>query len=448
MKMNSLLFAAIVLAVLSGILYWSNHRKPAENAVKVSADAPPKILTLTQADIAKVDIKKKSGDEVELAKNDTGKWQIMGAKPLRADQNEVSSMLSTLSSLSSERLIEEKAGNLADYGLAQPAVEVDVTEKNNKTQKLLIGDNTPAGNAAYVALSGDPRVFTLPNYSKTSLDKSAKDLRDKRLLVFEQDKLSRVELAAKKQDIEFGRNKEQWQIVKPKPLRADDSKVEELIRKLGDAKMDLGASDEDQKKAAAAFGSGTAVATAKVTDASGTEELQVRKSKDDYYVKSSAVEGVYKVSSDFGTALDKSVDDFRNKKLFDFGFSDPEKIELHDGGKAHFLTKGGSDWFSADGKKVDAMGAEALVGKVRDLTASKFADSGFGTAEIEVTASSNGGKSVEKVLISKDGDHYVAKREGEPALYQLDPIVVMGLEKAAEDMKPVVEAKPEVPKKK
>jgi hypothetical protein len=448
MKMNSLLFAAIVLAALSGILYWSSHRKPAESAVKVSADTPPQILTLTQADIAKVDIKKKGGAEVELAKDDSGKWQIMGAKPLRADQNEVSSMLSTLSSLSSERLIEEKASNLADYGLAQPAVEVDVTEKNNKTRKLLIGDNTPAGNAAYVALAGDPRVFTLPNYNKTSLDKSATDLRDKRLLVFEQDKLSRVELAAKKQDIEFGRNKDQWQIVKPKPLRADDSKVEELIRKLGDAKMDLSASDEDQKKAAAAFGSGTAVATAKVTDASGTEELQVRKSKDDYYAKSSAVEGVYKVSSDFGTALDKSVDDFRNKKLFDFGFSDPEKIELHDGGKAYFLTKGGSDWFSADGKKVDAMGAETLVGKVRDLAASKFADSGFGTAEVELTASSNGGKSVEKVLISKDGDHYVAKREGEPALYQLDPVVVTGLEKAAEDMKPAVDAKPGVPKKK
>jgi len=448
MKTNSLLFAAIALAALSGILYWSNHRKPAENAVKVSADTPPKILTLVQADIAKVDIRKKNGDEVQLAMNDAGKWQIMGAKALRADQNEVSSMLSTLSSLGSERLIEEKAGNLAEYGLAQPVVEVDVTEKDSKTQKLLIGDNTPAGNAAYAALAGDPRVFTLASYSKTSLDKSAKDLRDKRLLVFEQDKLSRVELAAKKQDIEFGRNKDQWQIVKPKPLRADDSNVEELIRKLGDAKMDLNASDEDQKKAAAAFSSGTAVATAKVTDASGTEELQVRKSKDDYYAKSTAVDGVYKVSSDLGTALDKSVDDFRNKKLFDFGFTDPEKIELHAGDKAYFLTKGGSDWFSADGKKVDAMGAEALVGKVRDLAASKFPDSGFGAVEVAVTVSSSGGKSVEKVLISKDGDHYVAKREGETALYQLDPVVVTGLEKAAEDMKPAVEPKPEAKKKK
>lgn len=448
MKMNGLLIAAIVLAALSGVLYWSNHRKPAENAVKVSADTPPKILTLTQADITKVDIKKKSGDEVVLAKDDAGKWQIVAAKPLRADQNEVSSMLSTLSSLSSERLIEEKAGNLADYGLAQPAVELDVTEKDNKTQKLLMGDNTPAGNAVYVALAGDPRVFTLANYSKTSLDKSARDLRDKRLLVFEQDKLSRVELTAKKVDIEFGRNKDQWQIVKPKPLRADDSKVEELIRKLGDAKMDLSATEEDQKKAAAAFGSGTAVATATVTDASGTEELQVRKNKEDYYAKSNAVEGAYKVGNDLGTALDKSVDDFRNKKLFDFGFTDPERIQLYDGANAYFLTKGGSDWFSADGKKVDAIGAEGFVEKVRDLAASKFLDAGFGATAIEVTATSKGGKAVEKVLIAKDGDHYVAKRDGEPAIYQLDAVVVTGLEKAAEDLKPAVEPKPEAPKKK
>ncbi len=307
----------------------------------------------------------------------------------------------------------------------------------------------PEKNAAYVALAGDPRVFTLASYNKTSIDKSAKDLRDKRLLIFEQDKLSRVELATKKQDIEFGRNKDQWQIVKPKPFRADDSNVEDLIRKLGDAKMDLNVSEDDQKKAAAAFSSGTAVATAKVTDASGTEELQVRKNKEDYYAKSSAVEGVYKVGSDLGAALDKTVDDFRNKKLFDLGFTDPDKIELHDGPKTYFLTKGGSDWFSGDGKKVDAIGAESFVEKVRDLAASKFVDSGFGSPALELTATSNGGKNVEKVLISKDGDHYVAKRDGEPALYQLDPVVVTGLQKAAEDMKPAVEPKPEpAPKKK
>ncbi|HJX96800.1 MAG TPA: DUF4340 domain-containing protein, partial [Candidatus Acidoferrum sp.] len=376
-------------------------------------------------------------------------WKIVSPKEYRADQSTVSSFASALASLTSERLLDANASNPAQYGLADASYEVDVIEKDGAAHKLLIGDEAPAGNSSYAALGGDPRVFMLGSYNKTSLAKSLNDLRDKRLLVFEQDKLSRVELTAKKQDIEFGRNKEQWQIVKPKPFRADDSKVEELIRKLADAKMDLSASDDDEKKAAAAFGSGTAVATAKVTDASGTEELQVRKNKDDYYAKSSAVEGVYKVGNDLGTALDKTVDDFRNKKLLDMGFNDPEKIELHEGAKAYYLTKGGSDWFSADGKKVDAIGAESFVEKVRDLEASKFVDAGFGAVELEVTATSNAGKTVEKVLIAKDGDHYVAKRDGEPALYQLDPVVVTGLEKAAEDMKPAVEPKPEPsPKKK
>jgi hypothetical protein len=449
MKGHGLLFAAVLLAALSGVLYWSNRHKAAESDVKISADAPPKILDLKQASISKIDIKKKGSDPVELAKDSSGAWQIVSPKQYRADQNTVSSFVSALASLTSDRLLDANAGNPAQYGLADAAYEVDVHEKDGSSHRLLIGDEAPAGSSSYVALGGDPRVFMLGSYNKTSLMKSLNDLRDKRLLVFEQDKLSRVELTAKKQDIEFGRNKAQWQIVKPKPFRADDSKVEELIRKLADAKMDSSVSDDDQKKAAAAFSSGTAVATAKVTDASGTEELQVRKNKEDYYAKSSAVEGVYKIGSDLGTALDKTVDDFRNKKLFDLGFTDPEKIELHDGAKAYFLTKGGSDWFSADGKKVDAIGAEAFVEKVRDLAASKFVESGFGATELEVTAISNTGKSIEKVLIAKDGDHYVAKRDGEPALYQLDPVAVTGLEKAAEDMKPAVEPKAEAaPKKK
>lgn len=442
MKGYGLLVAAFVLAILSGVLYWSNRRKPQPSDVKVDADAPPKILDLKQDDIAKLSIKKKGDPEVDLAKDNSGAWQILAPKPYRADQSAVSSLVSSLSSLSSDRLLEARSTNPAQYGLSEPAFEIDLIEKNNAAHKLLIGDEAPMGSSTYAALGGDPRVFMLASYNMTSVEKSLNDLRDKRLLTFDADKLSRVELVAKKEDIEFGRNKDQWQIVKPKPFRADDSRVQEMIRKLGDAKMDLSVSEEEQKKAAAAFGSAISVATAKVTDASGTQELQVRKNKDVYYAKSSAVEGVYKVGSDLGLALDKSVDDFRNKKLFDFGFNDPDKIELRDGQKAYFLTKGGQDWWLPDGKKADAIPAETYLEKVRDLAASKFVDSGFGSAAIELTVAFNGGKTVEKVLISKNGEGYTAKRENEPALYELDPGTVKDLEKAAEDVKPAPEPKP------
>jgi hypothetical protein len=442
MKSSGLVIAAALLAALTGVLYWSDHHK-AEDKPIVSADAPPKIFTLKDTDISKIEIKKKGVEEVALAKNDAGKWQITAPKPLNADQDSVASMVSTLATLGSDRLVADKADDLAQYGLAQPSLEAEVTLKDNKSQKLLIGDDTPTSTGAFAMVAGDPRIFTVASYSKTSIDKNPNDLRDKRLLTADFDKISQVELSAKKQDIEFGRNKEAWQIVKPKPLRADNSLVEDLVRQLKDAKMDLAPGDADEKKSASAFASGTPFATVKVTDASGTQELQVRQSKDknDYYAKPSAVAGVYKVSSALGNELDKGLEDFRNKKLFDFGYDEPNKLEMHDGPKAYFLTKGGQDWWS-DGKKMDAIGVQVFVDKVRDLSASKFADSGFSTPVVDLTVTSNDGKRVEKVLISKAGDQYLAKRENEPALYELTATAVSDLQKAAADVKFAEEPKP------
>jgi len=432
-KLSRLLIAAIVLAALSGALYWSNHHPPAEATSKASSDTPPKLLDLKEADISKVEIKKKSAEEFALEKSSGGKWQITAPKPLGADQDAVSSMVSTLSSLGSERLVEEKATDLKPYGLTEPALEIDLTTKD-KPRKLLIGDDTPTGNAVFAKLEGDPRVFTLASYNKNSIDKGPNDLRDRRLLTADFEKLSRVEVIAKKQDFEFGRSQQEWQILKPKPLRADNFQVEDFVRKLRDAKMEISGADRDAKKDAAGFAAGTLVATAKVTDSSGTQELQVRKNKDDYYAKSSAVAGVYKVSTDLGQGLDKKLEEFRNKKLFDFGFDDPNKVELHDGAKAYFLTKGGEDWWS-DGKKMDAATVQSLIDKVRSLSASKFVDSGFTTPAVEATVTSKDSKRVEKVLICKNGARYIAKRENEPALYELEGSAISELQKAAADLK-------------
>src|SRR5256886_16913445 len=160
-------------------------------------------------------------------------------------------------------------------------------------------------------------------------------------------------------------------------------------------------SETDSKKTASAFTSGAPVAIAKLTTDSGTQVLELRKNKDEYYAKSSVVDGVHKVPNDVGQGLNKNLDDFRNKKLFDFGFNDPDKIEIHDGSKAYFLTKGGQDWWSGDGKKMDATSVESLIDKIRDLQATKFLESGFNTPSIDVTISSNDLKRREQALIAK-----------------------------------------------
>jgi hypothetical protein len=442
MKLRGLMLGTLVLLALAAGVYFSNKQKSAE-AAKPPSDAPPKILALPDGDVTKIALKKHDADEIILEKNAAGKWQITFPQPYGADQDAAGQLASAVGTVTSDKLIEDKASDLASFGLKPPNTEIDITTKKGATKRLRIGDDAPANGGTYVALDGDPRVFTVPSYTKTSLEKSLNDLRDKRLLTFEQDKLSRVELIAKKQDIEFGRDKDQWQIVKPKPLRADGLQVEELIRKVKDAKMDLTVSDEDAKKAAATFNTGTPVATVKMTDPSGTQQLEVRKVKDDYYAKSSAVDGVHKIASDLATSLDKSVDDFRNKKLFDFGFSDPNKIEMHGAGKTYAFEKKGEDWLSS-GKKIDSTSVQSFVDKLRDLASAKFVDSeAFGTPAVDISVTSNDGKRVEKVLISKQGNDYIAKRENEPAIYGMDAKTVDDLSKAAGDVK---EAQP--PKKK
>jgi hypothetical protein len=435
MKIRSLIVATFVFIVLAGALYWSSHRKPSDDFTKASADAPPAILKLDASAITGLELKKRDAEPVVLAKNGSGSWEITHPKSFPADQSMVSGTLGALSSLNSERIVEDKAADLRSYGLDQPSFEADISEKDGKTQKLLIGDDSPTGGATYAMLAGDPRVYTIASYTKGNIDKSLDDLRDKRLVTIDADKISRLELVRKGQTIEFGRDKDEWQILKPEPLRADSIEVGELVSKLTEARMDLSGSEKDQQEAATAFAHGAPVATAQVTGPSGTQELQVRQSKDAYYAKSSVVAGDYKVDASLGQALDKGLDDFRNKKLFDFGYTDPSKVEIHDGSIAYFLTKGGEDWWS-NGKKMDPESAEDLVADVRDLTANNFVESGFSQPTIQIIVTDSDGKTVERVSVAKSSDGFVAQRANESTLYHLDASPIEALEKAAEGLKP------------
>ena len=440
MKPTGLLIAVAVLAVLGGAIWWSN-KKQAATPAKSATDTSSKLLTIPADQFQEVRIKKLTGETQDLKLVD-GKWRILEPKPLPADQDAVTSMVTSLSALTADKTIEDNATDLKAYGLDSPTLDIVITKKDGKTAGVVVGDATPTNSGNYAKLPDSSKVYTIASYVKTGLDKTDNDLRDKRLLTFDSDKTHARRTAAKGAPIEFGKNAQsEWQILKPSPLRADATQVDSLVGKLRDAKMDPLVSDEDAKKAAVAFVSGTKVAVATVSDSSGDQTLELRKDKDkNYYAKSSVVEGIFKVTADIGDGLDKGIDDFRNKKLFDFGFSDPSKIEL----KSATYTKSGDKWMSG-AKTMDNASVQSLIDKLRDLAATKFADKSAGDPMFEATVTSNSGKKVEKVTIRKQGTDYFAQREGEASIYQLDAKPVEDLQAAASAVK---EAAPEPVKKK
>lgn len=425
MKPKGLLIAVGLLVILGGVTWWSNKKQASASK---SADTTTKILSIPTDQFQEIHLKSPQQTIDLLRDNNKNQWKITQPEALPADADTVGGMITTLSSLNADAVVEAKASDLTPYGLKDPTLDVEVVKKDGKIEHILIGDETPTGSGSYAKLANDPRVFTIASFTKTSLDKPVNDLRDKRLLNFDNGKLTRVALEGKGPALEFGKNNQgEWQILKPRPARADGAQVDTLIASLRDAKMDL---SEDEKTAAAAFTSGAKAGTATATDANGNQTLELRKKGDNFYAKSSVVAGIFKVSADLGKGLDKSLDDFRNKKLFDFGFSDPSYLVIQ--GTAY--TKDGDKW-KAGTKAMDNGSVQNLIDKLRDLTASKFAETGGGSPVFEAAVTSDSGKRIEKVAITKQGNQYFAKRENEPSIYEVDSKAVEDLQQAASGVK-------------
>ncbi len=431
MQFRGLLAAVAVLAVLGIGVFFSNKYKKDDD--KKGSDAP-KLLNVTDDQIAKIEIQKREGGKTVLEKPD--KWKMTTPAGLNADQEAVGSMATTLATLPSDKLVEEKATDLAPFGLTAPQLEVAVSLKNGKTIKVQVGDETAVGNGFYAKLDGDSKVYIIAAFTKTALDKTAQDLRDKRLMTFDPEKLTRVELLAKNETVEFGKNQQnEWQIVKPKPMRADNWAVEELVRKLKEAKMDVSAGEDAAAVNATAFLTGTKVAIAKVTDASGTHQIEVHKKDKDYYAKGTAMPDAFKVSNELGEGLDKALADFRNKKLFEFGFNEPSKIEVKgEDGQTKTYVKNGDKWMRGN-EQMDSVSLQSFVDKLRDLSSIKFLDAGAATPIFEVKLTAREGKLVDNVLVSRNGNAVVAIRAGEPTVYELDPNVYEDLKRTANDIK-------------
>ncbi len=421
MQLRGILIAVLALATLGGAAWWSQRSEAQKEAAGTTVGDTPKLSLLKEAEIDRIVIRHLGSLATVVQRGDAGGWTLTAPQNLRADNEAASAMAASLSNLTWDRLVEEKPTDLAPFGLITPSLDILASSKAGKTQHLLIGDEVPTGGNFFAKFEGDPRVWSLPSGTKSALDKTDKDLRDKRLLTFDTEKLTTFTYNA----IEFTKAGGDWRITKPRSARADGYQVEELLRKLKEAKLDPGVPSED-----ANFAGGTLVAAIQIN----TETLQVRKKGTDVYARSSVVPGAHKLSPETGAGLGKSLEDFRSKKIFDFGFSEPNKVEIRDGGKTHLFAKSGDKWVSG-GKALDPIGIQSLVDRLRDLSAAKFVDSGFASPALTISVDSNDGKRSETVELTKTASAYVAKRSNETELYQLDLKAIEDLLRAAADVK-------------
>ncbi len=420
MKANPLLIAVIVLAALGGAVYYTNEHPPADD------EAKPALVDTKDENITEVTIAKAGQEPITVLRGDDSKWKFGGSlSAVPADDSAIGLMITNLASIDADRVVEDQVSDWTPYGLVGDGeLAVDVKFKEGDPKKVIFGRESPTGSNVFARIEGDPKLYTAYNYVKSSFDKTAFDWRDKELLQVDEAKVSRVKLDIGDRGFEFGKTGEgKWQILQPGPMRGDNFSVGDLARAIQTAQMTSVVSESGD---APGVSFDRPYATAEVVDEKGAHTMTIAHSGDLYYAKSSDQPGVYEISSTTAESLNKNIDDLRDHKLFDFGFSAISKVQVRAGDKSATITKDGDKWLlsSDGGRELDSEKVQGLIDALRNLTATGFPSSAPGLAspaiEAEVQESADG-KQPEKVVISSPAQaHVYASRVGEPAIYEIE----------------------------
>jgi len=217
----------VVLGLLVGAYVFINNRDENTDSSK-SADII-KILDFDKDKVTEMTLENKDGKFV-FARKDKD-WVATSPADLKINSSAVDSIAINASSLVAEKLIEDNASDLAQYGLAQPSATVTFKLEDGSVKVIEVGDATPTGGAYYLKEKDNNKVYTIGSYTGEKLLSSKNDLKDKTLFFvkpedvigFTMEKGGGLVFSAKKLEAES------WNLTSPIQGNADTAKLGPII---------------------------------------------------------------------------------------------------------------------------------------------------------------------------------------------------------------------------
>lgn len=162
MKKGKRLLVLLAVAVAFGVgAYALNASLKQQEAAKEAAQETPKTVLITvAADSAAKLSYTLNGETIDFTK-DNGAWVYAPRAAFALDTTKVDAMLSGLTSVEAVRQVTDSDDSKAEYGLAEPALTVTVTDTAGATQTVALGDKNTTTGDYYAAVAGKPGVYTV-----------------------------------------------------------------------------------------------------------------------------------------------------------------------------------------------------------------------------------------------------------------------------------------------
>jgi uncharacterized protein DUF4340 len=392
-----------------------------------------------------------SDDTIALEPADH-RWKLTRPVALGADPDTVSGFLDKLSGAKVKEFVAEAPPSLATYGLDKPWRVTLVTgkDKDRARRALLIG-KAEAGKGVYAMRDGESSVLLIPEDVWTALPKNVAALRDKTVVQFDRDKVSRLEVESPQGSITLVRENDKWKIAAPQALPADQVEAGAVLTKLQNLRAQ-GFLSEDAALIPKFLARPEVKVT--VTDASGAKTLLLAPSPEKrggQAMAYGAIAGTGPVVLVDGPALKdfaRSVSDLRDRTLLSgLEPKDVKRMQVMAGGQTTTLERTGeTDWRmmepakgAAKSGKVDDLLYTLRGLKWKDVVApggEEPAKYGLDKPSVEVRLFRADGTEIATVLFGKqEAERLYLKTKNAPPIYAADPKQVGTLPKSIDEFK-------------
>ncbi len=293
--------------------------------------------------------------EERVLKLDQGLWMLLAGEKFQcfASVKETRETIKQIAELSRTSVIleEPKDSDYATFSLDKPQSELELTVKNgdgaqDKKLVLLIGSETPAGDANYMRVKDQKPVLEVAAGFKEYFQERDIDVREKSALIVSPDKVAGLVIHQPGQgDIELSKSKEakspdstdkeaaaKWVIVKPQSLRADLSAVNDYLWQLHslEAVQFLPPLEKSRLgKLTASWdisvdgGRTISVELWGTSDSQGDKFFVRRPQTDEYMIAAFKDD-----KGERGKLADKTVSDFEDHRLAEYSIDDIRRIEI------------------------------------------------------------------------------------------------------------------------
>lgn len=371
MSWKKIIALLLFLIVLIAAIAYVNQREKRKLAVEGI------LLDFPAARVEKIELLQKDKRFVFSLRDSV--WHLEEPLAAKADKVVLESILDNFCPLRYDRLVSEAAGDLKNFGLDKPEIELKLFARDEArpAHAILLGMKNNLDSSSYAKLAAGSKVVSIAAYKRNDLEKDLFAFRDKRFFEFDHLAVTSMAYQYENSGLDFNKKDGQWFMDKPIFSLAQEAKVSEILSAASmlEAKSFAGAASPASSRE---FGLDKPLLTMEFRSAAGSKKITVGKKGERVYALVDGFSEICEIAQDFLDQFSSDAASFREKKVALFYAFDIQELKFKHGTFAFEVRKNADNTWRfikpSTGKKPSEEKISRLLTSLADCEAREFVD--------------------------------------------------------------------------